>query len=325
MKSKKIYIKGMHCPSCEIYIEKELKNIPEIKAIKSNHIEQSVTFESEIAEHTVIDRINPMIKGNGYFAQTDAPKKSVNIRELAFSFLIALGIFLLFILLQKARILPEVTMKQNTLGMAFTLGLTASISSCMVVVGGLILSLSATYKKVSSLAYFHFARIISFFLLGGVLGLVGQIFTFGKSFNFITGIILFVVMTLMGMNLLEIFPIFKKIQIKLPKTLVGEKMTNVSSPILLGILTFFLPCGFTQSMQIVAMSTANFKDAALIMLIFSLGTFPVLALLSFGVKSIRNRFKSALFLKTVGFLVLMFAVYNLVSLLISVGIITFIY
>ncbi len=315
----------MHCPSCEIYIEKELKNIPEIKAIKSNHIEQSVTFESEIAEHTVIDRINPMIKGNGYFAQTDAPKKSVNIRELAFSFLIALGIFLLFILLQKARILPEVTMKQNTLGMAFTLGLTASISSCMVVVGGLILSLSATYKKVSSLAYFHFARIISFFLLGGVLGLVGQIFTFGKSFNFITGIILFVVMTLMGMNLLEIFPIFKKIQIKLPKTLVGEKMTNVSSPILLGILTFFLPCGFTQSMQIVAMSTANFKDAALIMLIFSLGTFPVLALLSFGVKSIRNRFKSALFLKTVGFLVLMFAVYNLVSLLISVGIITFIY
>lgn len=315
----------MHCPSCEIYIEKELKNIPEIKAIKSNHIEQSVTFESEITEHTVIDRINPMIKGNGYFAQTDAPKKSVNIRELAFSFLIALGIFLLFIVLQKARILPEVTMKQNTLGMAFTLGLTASISSCMVVVGGLILSFSATYKKVSSLIYFHFARIISFFLLGGILGLVGQIFTLGTSFNFITGIILFVVMTLMGMNLLEIFPIFKKIQIKLPKTLVGEKITNVSSPVLLGILTFFLPCGFTQSMQIVAMTTANFKDAALIMLTFSLGTFPVLALLSFGVKSIRDRFKSALFLKTVGFLILMFAIYNLVSLLISVGIITFIY
>lgn len=315
----------MHCPSCEIYIEKELKNIPEIKAIKSNHIEQSVTFESEIAEHTVIDRINPMIKGNGYFAQTEAPKKTINLKELAFSFLIALGIFFLFLLLQKARILPEVTMKQNTLGMAFTLGLTASISSCMVVVGGLILSLSATYKKVSSLTYFHFARIISFFLLGGVLGLVGQIFTFGTSFNFITGIILFVVMTLMGINLLEIFPIFKKIQIKLPKTLVGEKITNISSPVLLGILTFFLPCGFTQSMQIVAMTTANFKDAALIMLIFSLGTFPVLALISFGVKSIRDRFKSALFLKTVGFLILMFAIYNLVSLLISVGIITFIY
>lgn len=315
----------MHCPSCEIYIEKELKNIPEVKVIKSNHIEQSVTFESEMAERTVIDRINPKIKVNGYFAQTEAPKKTINLKELAFSFLIALGIFFLFLLLQKARILPEVTMKQNTLGMAFTLGLTASISSCMVVVGGLILSLSATYKKVSSLIYFHFARIISFFLLGGVLGLVGQIFTFGTSFNFITGIILFVVMTLMGINLLEIFPIFKKIQIKLPKTLVGEKITNISSPVLLGILTFFLPCGFTQSMQIVAMTTANFKDAALIMLIFSLGTFPVLALISFGVKSIRDRFKSALFLKTVGFLILMFAIYNLVSLLISVGIITFIY
>jgi sulfite exporter TauE/SafE len=51
-----------------------------------------------------------------------------------------------------------------------------------------------------------------------------------------------------------IFQIFKKIEHK------------TFTPIIIGIGTFFLPCGFTQSMQIAALSSNSFLTGGLIML-----------------------------------------------------------
>ena len=45
MNKKEFYVKGMHCPSCEIYIEKELNNIKYICNVKSDHKKQTVTFD----------------------------------------------------------------------------------------------------------------------------------------------------------------------------------------------------------------------------------------------------------------------------------------
>ena len=36
MKSKKIYIDGMHCPSCEKLLEGEFKNIPDVQDVRVN-------------------------------------------------------------------------------------------------------------------------------------------------------------------------------------------------------------------------------------------------------------------------------------------------
>ncbi|HCB52054.1 TPA: hypothetical protein DEP21_05855 [Patescibacteria group bacterium] len=41
-----------------------------------------------------------------------------------------------------------------------------------------------------------------------------------------------------------------------------------------GVLTFFLPCGFTLAMQILAISSGNFWMGGLIMGFFALGTLP---------------------------------------------------
>ncbi|MBP6911491.1 sulfite exporter TauE/SafE family protein [Patescibacteria group bacterium] len=48
----------------------------------------------------------------------------------------------------------------------------------------------------------------------------------------------------------------------------------------MGIGTFFLPCGFTQSMQVYTLSTGSFLAGGLTMLSFALGTLPMLLLLS---------------------------------------------
>ena len=52
-----------------------------------------------------------------------------------------------FVLLQKAGIVNLVQTGTVTYGTAFVVGIIASLSTCMAVVGGLVLSMSATFAK----------------------------------------------------------------------------------------------------------------------------------------------------------------------------------
>jgi hypothetical protein len=96
-------------------------------------------------------------------------------------------------------------------------------------------------------------------------------------------------------------------------------LNHTLTPLLVGIATFFLPCGFTQSMQIYTLSTGGFFAGALTMLVFALGTLPVLALMSFSSLSIKDGPKASLFFKTAGIIVIMFASFNILSAFDAVG------
>ena len=133
-------------------------------------------------------------------------------------------------------------------------------------------------------------------------------------------------MLLLGTNLLNVFHWAKKLQPGMPK-FISKNAFNISklnhflTPLLVGIATFFLPCGFTQSMQIYTLSTGNFLEGGLIMLSFALGTLPVLALVSFSSFSIGNNSKSGIFFKTAGLIVILFALFNIINALVVVNII----
>jgi hypothetical protein len=84
-------------------------------------------------------------------------------------------------------------------------------------------------------------------------------------------------------------------------------------------LTLFIPAGFTQSMQIYTLSTGNFLNGGLTMLVFALGTLPVLALISFSSFSIQNSTKAGIFFKAAGLIVILFAVFNILNTLVAAG------
>jgi len=88
-----------------------------------------------------------------------------------------------------------------------------------------------------------------------------------------------------------------------------------------GAATFFLPCGFTQAMQIYTLSTGSFLSGGLTMLAFALGTLPVLALISFSSFSIKQSAKAGIFFKTAGIIVIMFALLNIFNSLAAVGVV----
>ena len=80
----------------------------------------------------------------------------------------------------------------------------------MAVVGGLVLSMSATFAregdKVRPQILFHTGRIVSFFILGGVIGALGSAFTLGPTGMFVLGLLVGIVMLILGINLLDVFP-----------------------------------------------------------------------------------------------------------------------
>ncbi|HMO79090.1 MAG TPA: sulfite exporter TauE/SafE family protein [Candidatus Paceibacterota bacterium] len=200
---------------------------------------------------------------------------------------------------------------------AFFIGAVASISSCMIVTGGLILSLSTnltdtTQKNLKPIALFHVGRLISFFLLGGLIGFLGSFFTINFWTAFAINFLIGIVMLILGINMLGFFGWIKIFQFFIPQNL-SDRIKNFSTnkhpsiPFVIGFMTFFLPCGFTQSIQFYVLGTGSFWSGALTMLFFAIGTFPALFAISFGVSIFNNSKHKKNILRIAGLVIIIFS------------------
>jgi len=241
---------------------------------------------------------------------------------------IGLVFLALFFLLQKSRILNFGIGGVTTPVTSFIIGLIASVSSCLAIVGGLVLSLSAKVSQDNddkidkkNFTLFHFGRVVGFAVLGGLLGLLGHALGINFTFTAILGLLASVVMIALGLNLVGVFA---KSKLTLPIGVFKffRKIEHKTlTPLLIGIGTFFLPCGFTQSMQIAAVFSGSFVSGFMIMLAFALGTLPVLLLLSFGASSFAHSRHAPLFFKSAGVVVVGLGLFALLSGLAALGII----
>jgi sulfite exporter TauE/SafE/copper chaperone CopZ len=346
------HVHGMHCNSCELLIEGELKDLPHIHDIKSsfknNILEVTGNFGDKTAEQIAVD-LTMIVKVHGYTISTEKQKHRAKWEDFKIAIPIALAFAILFILLQKAGMVNLINSNKFNYSTAFIIGIVASLSSCMAVVGGVLLSMSAMFAKEDSEEFekindnskpihfglgkvkpqllFHAGRIGAFFILGGVIGAIGSAFTLSPTTTLILGLIIGIVMLILGVNLLDIFPWAKRLQPSMPK-FIAKRANSVSEfghtfmPLFVGISTFFLPCGFTQSMQLYTLTTGTFWKGGLTMLAFALGTLPILALISFSSFSIKNNSKSGIFFKSAGLIVIMFAFFNIINSLVAAGFIS---
>jgi len=327
------HVRGMHCNACTLMIESELGDLPDITYVKSSLKNHSVEIVGDFGNKTleqISEELTIPLKSHGYTVSVEKQIKKNNWFDFKVAVPIAVGFAVLFIVLQKIGLVNLVGGENVTYGTAFVIGIIASLSTCMAVVGGLLLSMSATFAKESNKIkpqfMFHGGRIISFFILGGIIGAIGSAFTLNTSATFILSLIIGIVMLILGINLLDVFPWAKKLQPSMPKFIAKHahgvsKFNHTLTPLLVGVATFFLPCGFTQSMQLYTLTTGSFLEGGLTMLAFALGTFPVLALISFSSFSIQNSTKSGIFFKTAGLVVIMFAIFNLINSLVVIGVI----
>lgn len=334
MNTYTFHVNGMHCSSCVILTESELKDVKGITNAKTSLKNNSVEVMGEFGEKTqeqVMNELTEVLKPHGYSLSLEKEAKAAKWSEFAIALPIALLFVLAFILLQKLGIVNLVNTSNVGYGTAFIVGLIASVSTCMAVVGGLVLSMSANFAKegdkVRPQVMFHAGRLVSFFLLGGVIGALGSVFQFGATGMLVLGLLVAIVLLILGLNLLDVFPWAKRLQLTMPNS-IGTRMhglknvNHLLTPLLVGVITFFLPCGFTQSMQIYTLTTGSFVKGALTMFVYALGTLPVLALLSFTSVGIHKKTQSGIFFKTAGLIVIFFALFNLINTLAGAGIIS---
>ncbi|MDA1169463.1 MAG: sulfite exporter TauE/SafE family protein [bacterium] len=325
------HVHGMHCNACILVTESELQELPNITFAKSNLKHHSVEVKGDFGNKTpeeIAEELTVPLKSHGYTVSVEKQQKITNWGDFTIAVPIALVFVFLFALLQKMGIVNLVHGGDVTYGTAFIIGIVASLSSCMAVVGGLVLSMSATFAKegdtIKPQLLFHSGRLVSFFILGGGIGAIGSAFTLNTSATFILSVVIGIVMLMLGINLLDVFPWAKKLQPSMPK-FIAKHAHNVSkfnhsfTPVLLGVATFFLPCGFTQSMQLYTLTTGNFLQGGLTMLAFALGTLPVLSAISFSFLSITNSSKAGIFFKTAGLIVVLFAIFNFINSLVVIG------
>lgn len=326
-----IELQGMHCRSCEILIEQKLKQLPNIERVEVDYRSGKTTLHSSAEPD--MDKIKLLVEEAGYALghageQPILANDSAIYKDLLTNFLI---LVLLYLILKQFGLLDlGGKISQNPSGFAavILIGLTAGFSTCMALVGGLILGASSRFaeqhpdatarQKFLPHLFFNFGRIVSYTILGGAIGALGSVFQLSGT---VTGVLVIVVgltMLWLGLQLTEVFPGLDSGTLTLPKSVskfLGishhqQKEYSHTNAFLLGALTFFLPCGFTQAMQLYAVSTGNFFSGAIIMGLFALGTAPGLLGVG-GLTSILKGTAAKKFFRFVGLAVAVLALFNI--------------
>lgn len=319
----------MHCRSCEILIEREIKNIPGVTSVHVNHKSgvAAVSSDSELDERMV----QAALQKHGYsLGKEELPwfsRHAKDYAELGMAFLMAMGLFFI------AKSLGLINLSShgnnyNNLFAVLAIGLTAGVSTCMALVGGLVLGASARYAEKHPMAsgmqkftphiYFNIGRIASYFVLGGIIGWLGSIFQLSLSVLGMLTIAVGFVMLVLGGQLIDIFPRLKKISFTLPKGISealgihqkSEQEYSDKNSMIAGAMTFFLPCGFTQAMQLYAMSTGSPLQGALTLGVFAIGTAPGLLGVG-GLSSVVKGQGAKMFFKTAGVVVILLSLFNI--------------
>ncbi len=313
MKKLNFKVNGMTCSSCEVIIERKLKNVSGVEKVKASKSKDSV--EVECSDQVPVSELQAAVKDSGYILSlqgsvdaTSAVSASPTVSENWFSKhkerfseigAVLVVMFGIFFLLRQFDILPKgLAVTDNmSYGFIFIIGLVAATSTCLAVSGGLLLAVAAKYnekhphltgwQKFKPHVFFNIGRIVSYTLLGGAIGALGSVLTISSKAAGVITIIASLLMIVMGLQLLGIFPWLNKIKIKLPKFIAhkvydssdnkSSESSGKTSSFLFGAATFLLPCGFTQALQLYVLGKGSFVIGALTMLAFSLGTLPSLA------------------------------------------------
>jgi sulfite exporter TauE/SafE/copper chaperone CopZ len=326
---KKIYhVSGMHCRSCELIIEDNVvSKVEGVKKAEVDHKRGLVQIYYD--RHTPSDKqVQKVIEEAGYGLGIDSKRPFFSKNSMVYvELFFAGGVLLVIYFLAKLFGVFNLSYgfgNSPSLAVVFLVGLTAGISTCMALVGGIILGISARHSALHPEAtpvqkfrphlFFNAGRLSSYLFLGGVVGLAGSAFRFSSSILGMLIAIVGLVMLFLGLKLIEVFPRLEGLA--LPKKfsrLFGIRETKEYShkdSFLSGAATFFLPCGFTQAMQLYAVSTGSFTLGSLIMGLFALGTMPGLLGIG-GITSVIRGWFKGYFFKFAGLIVIVLGLLNI--------------
>ena len=329
MIKKSYYIQGMHCSACESFIEREVRELKGLNKVIVSLARSRIDIEAKTSHYMPsLHRLNRMFNKDGYLfsVHTQNHAQKLSLKSVVSILTIFVLIIILFFSIERSQFLSRFYVDSGSNALAFFLfGIAAGLSSCAALVGSLLLSVQEQWVDSSSagksrsflpFALFNGSRLVTFALLGGLLGVLGGVVRLSLEVSAVLTIIVSLLLFIIGMQMLGV-KFFQKISLSYSKRLV-RSMTNGGvikknvMPIMFGAVTFFIPCGFTLIAQSQALLSGNFLKGMSILASFALGTLPVLLIISYtSVKFYKTpRFANSFRLLS-GLLIVFFAIFTI--------------
>jgi sulfite exporter TauE/SafE len=182
------------------------------------------------------------------------------------------------------------------------LGLVTSFH-CVAMCGALVMTYAVKdgadgtlARRLVPHAAYQTAKIVSYMLVGLVLGAIGAAFDIAGVRGWVM-LVAGLFMVMLGLNMTGRFPLLRHLTLKPPRFLVSALAVNrrkarseasagrvsLATPLIFGALTGLMPCGPLQAAQLSAASAGSALAGAVSMLGFGLGTAPLMV--AFGVGS----------------------------------------
>lgn len=324
-KTLKVHISGMHCPNCDVIVARRCMDIPGVRAAIANYRKgyAEITHDGGLA----LSSLQEALSEEGYDASawdSDRRPPTNTWRDYAEIALIFVLVGALLFVLSGAEVLPSglgVSEEMNY-GLVLLLGLVASVSSCMAVTGGLLLAIAAKYnethanlspmERLKPHLYFNAGRVVGYTVFGAAIGALGSALIPSPEINGMLMLAASAIMIVLGLHMLRLFP---AVSIPtLPRSFSDRihryaSSESKGSALALGASTFFLPCGFTQALQLYVLVKGSAVVGALTMLTFAIATLPALLSLS-AVSSFAKGKMQKHFLRVAGAVVIVLGAIN---------------
>jgi sulfite exporter TauE/SafE/copper chaperone CopZ len=328
-----VHVAGMTCRSCENRIARHVSKIPNVEQVRASAVHGRVEITSTAPIPTVA--VAKAIRAAGYeLGRTSwlTPDPDVWLTAI-FGIVLVGGLAVLASVTGLADLASGVgDLTEGGILIALLLGLAAGVSTCAALVGGLVLALSAAFEtrrtasgagdvpivaRMRPALVFIAGRIAGYGVLGAALGALGASVTMPPQLTAALMIGVALVMTVLGTRLTGLSPRIATWSPTLPMGL-GRRLGLADGAIGsysdaraagLGAASFFLPCGFTQAVQIYALSTGSPLLAGATLAVFALGTAPGLLALA-GLPVVVPRTWRPTLMRLVGVVVVGFAIVN---------------
>jgi sulfite exporter TauE/SafE/copper chaperone CopZ len=296
LRAKKLRVGGMTCANCQDRIENKLRNTAGVASAEVSYSAgtAAVTYDTDII---TLREIQAVIQNLGYDTPEDRQAAPAGIRG-AGVLIIILAVFALLNQLGFSgifSIFPTAGAGAGY-GTLFAVGLLTSVH-CVAMCGGIHLSqclprteartetprtetrTEARTEALRPSVLYNLGRVASYTAVGGIVGALGSAVSLTGAFRGAVQLMAGVFMVVMGLNMLNLFPGLRRFMPRTPRILARKlhaEKKRTKSPLIVGLLNGLMPCGPLQAMQIFALSAGSPLAGALSMLLFALGTTPLM-------------------------------------------------
>ena len=326
-------VAGMTCRACEVRINRLVGRLPGVEQVHASAVHGRVEIESSTP--VSLAAIRKAVNAAGYEVGRSPwlERDPLVWGTAGVGLVIVVGIAVALTMSGVGGLADSAgDLASGGLAVALLLGLAAGVSTCMAMVGGLVLALSASYTarlaargegatgvaaRLRPALAFLAGRVAGYGIFGAVLGAIGATLALPAPMTAGLMIAVAVLMTLLGVRLTGLSPRVAAWSPTLPMGFAkrlgladgqGGGYSDGRAA-MLGAASFFMPCGFTQAVQVFALSTGSPVYAGALLAVFALGTAPGLLALAGLPIVMPSAFRPTL-LRLAGVVVLAFALVN---------------